>query len=102
VAESREIGVSLTPSLKVRKLQETLHAKAKRAPNYRLYALYDKVLRRDVLEYAYSCCLDNQGAAGVDGQTFANIEEYGWERWLNELTEALRQQTYRPQAVRRV
>jgi RNA-directed DNA polymerase len=94
--------VSLLPLPKVRKLQEALHAKAKRAPNYRFYALYDKVYRRDVLSYAYGCCFENQGAAGVDGQTFADIEAYGWERWVDELAEELRKQTYRPQAVRRV
>src|ERR1041385_9271620 len=97
--ESREIGVSLLPPPKVRKLQETLHAKAKSAPNYRFYALYDKVYRRDILAYAYDCCLENQGAAGVDGQTFTDIEAYGTERWLDALAETLRQQTYRPQAV---
>jgi len=78
-----------------------LHAQAKRAPNYRFYALYDKVYRRDVLSYAYGCCFENQGAAGVDGQTFDDIEAYGWERWVDELAEELRKQTYRPQAVRR-
>jgi hypothetical protein len=35
--------VSLPPPPKVQKLQETLHAKAKGAPTYRFYALYDKV-----------------------------------------------------------
>jgi RNA-directed DNA polymerase len=100
--ESREIGVSLIPPLKVQKLQETLHAKAKSAPNYRFYALYDKVWRRDVLAFAYGCCFANQGAAGVDGQSFDDIEAYGWERWVDELAEELRKQTYRPQAVRRV
>jgi RNA-directed DNA polymerase len=100
--ESREIGVSLIPPLKVQKLQATLHAKAKSAPSYRFYALYDKVWRRDVLAFAYGCCLANQGAAGVDGQTFEAIEAYGWERWVDELAEELRKQTYRPQAVRRV
>jgi RNA-directed DNA polymerase len=100
--ESRESGVSLTPPPKVRKLQETLHAKAKSASGYRFYTLYDKVSRRDVLAYAYDCCLANQGAAGVDGQTFDDIAAYGRERWLDELTEELRKQTYRPQAVRRV
>jgi RNA-directed DNA polymerase len=101
-AESREIGVSLSPPLKVRMLREALHAKAKGAPDYRFYALYDKVYRADVLAFAYACCFDNQGAAGVDGQTFADIEAYGEERWLDELAEELRKQTYRPQAVRRV
>ena len=100
--ESREIGVSLAPPFKVRKLQETLHAKAKGAPNYRFYALYDKVYRRDVLGFAYACCFANQGAAGVDGQTFEDIEAYGYERWLDELAEELKKKTYRPQAVRRV
>src|SRR5262249_19655651 len=96
------IGVSLEPPSKVGKLQETLHAKAKRSPTYRFYALYDKVYRFDVLCHAYECCLRNEGAAGVDGQTFATIREYGPVKWLRELAEELRKQTYRPQAVRRV
>jgi group II intron reverse transcriptase/maturase len=38
----------------------------------------------------------------VDGQRFADIEAYGLERWLGELTQELRNKTYRPAAVRRV
>jgi group II intron reverse transcriptase/maturase len=79
-----------------------LHAKAKRAPNYRFYALYDKVYRADVLWHAYQCCRANDGAAGVDGQTLDDIVAYGPEKWLGELAEELRKKTYRPQAVRRV
>ena len=94
--------MGLRPPEKVRKLQETLHAKAKGSPGYRFYLLYDKVYRRDVLEFAYQCCHANGGAAGVDGQTFADIEEYGVDRWLGELTEELRKKTYHPKAVRRV
>ncbi|PWT85888.1 MAG: group II intron reverse transcriptase/maturase, partial [Acidobacteria bacterium] len=94
--------MSLAPPEKVRKLQETLHAKAKRAPDYRFYALYDKVYRFDVLLHAYVRCCANEGAAGVDGQTFDDIAAYGLVRWLDELAEALRKKTYRPQAVRRV
>jgi RNA-directed DNA polymerase len=94
--------VSLTPSTSVRKLREALHAKAKKAPTYRFYALYDKLYREDILGFAYWSCLENKGAPGVDGQTFEDIEAYGYERWLDELAEELRKQTYRPQAVRRV
>ena len=94
--------MSQAPPAKVGKLQETLHAKAKRAPDYRFYALYDKVYRADVLWHTYPCCRSNDGAAGVDGQTFADIETYGLTKWLGELAETLRRKTYRPQAVRRV
>jgi group II intron reverse transcriptase/maturase len=94
--------MSLTPPPKVQKLQEALHAKAKGSPGYRFYLLYDKVYRRDVLAFAYRCCLANGGAAGVDGQTFEDIERYGVGRWLDELTEELKKKTYRPQPVRRV
>lgn len=79
-----------------------MHAKAKGSPSYRFYALYDKIYRQDVLTYAYQRCRINGGAAGVDGETFEKIKEYGEERWLDELTEELRKGTYQPQPVRRV
>jgi RNA-directed DNA polymerase len=94
--------VSLAPPPTVRKLQAALHAKAKGAPGYRFYALYDKVYRRDVLAFAFDRCRANGGAPGIDGQTFADIEAYGVDRWLDELAEDLRNKTYRPQPVRRV
>lgn len=92
----------LTPTLKVQKLQAALQAKAKSAPTYRFYALYDKLYRCDVLEHALARCRENDGAPGVDGQTFADIEAYGEEKWLGELAEELKKKTYRPQALRRV
>jgi RNA-directed DNA polymerase len=90
-----------TPS-SVQKLQKALHDKAKGSPGFRFYAVYDKVYRKDVLAWAYQCCKANGGAAGVDGQRFEDIEEYGVERWLDELAEELKNQTYRPLPVRRV
>jgi group II intron reverse transcriptase/maturase len=86
----------------VQKLRTALHAKAKGEPKFRFYALYDKVYRKDVLWTAWQRCLVNQGAAGVDGQTFADIEKYGAKKWLEELAEELKQKTYQSQAVRRV
>ena len=94
--------MSLTPPSKVGKLQTTLHTKAKNSPDYRFYALYDKIYRRDVLGFAYARCRSNRGAPGADGQSFADIEEYGVDPWLDELAEELRNETYQPQPVRRV
>jgi len=86
----------------VGKLRTALHAKAKAEPGYRFYALYDKLYRPDVLELAYKRCRANQGAAGVDHQTFVDIEAYGAGRWLRELMEELKSKTYQPRPVRRV
>jgi group II intron reverse transcriptase/maturase len=94
--------MNLVTPASVQKLQTALHAKAKGSPNFRFYSLYDKVYRKDVLEFAYECCKANGGAAGVDGQTFEDIEEYGVERWLDELAQELESRTYRPLPVRRV
>jgi group II intron reverse transcriptase/maturase len=83
-------------------LQTALHDKAKESPSFRFYALYDKVYRKDVLGFAYSCCKANGGAAGVDNQTFEDIETYGVEHWLDELAQELKSRTYQPLPVRRV
>jgi RNA-directed DNA polymerase len=93
--------MSLTTPSSVQKLQTALRAKAKEAPDFRFYALYDKVYRGDVMDHAYERCEANGGAAGVDNQTFEDIEQYGKERWLDELTQELKSRTYQPQPVRR-
>jgi RNA-directed DNA polymerase len=95
------LGNLATPA-SVQKLQMALHAKAKAAPGYRFYALYDKISRDDILAHAYAQCRSNKGAPGVDGQDFADIEAYGVRRWLGELALALREESYRPDPIRRV
>lgn len=94
--------MSLTTPASIQKLQAALHAKAKGYPAQRFHALYDKVYRKDFLTHAYHCCKANKGAAGVDNQTFEDIEAYGLDQWLEELTQQLQERTYKPQAVRRV
>ncbi len=94
--------MSLSTPESVQKLQTALHDKAKKSPDFRFYALYDKVYRKDVLTFAYEFCKANGGAAGVDSQTFEDIEAYGTERWLDELTQKLESRTYQPLPVRRV
>jgi len=95
------LGNLATPN-SVQKLQTALHAKAKAEAGYRFYALYDKIYREDILAHAYAQCRSNQGAPGVDEQDFAEVEAYGLERWLGELARALKEETYRPDPIRRV
>jgi RNA-directed DNA polymerase len=90
-----------TPST-IRGLQIKLYRKAKNEPGYRFYLLYDKVYREDVLDHAYQLAKANQGAPGVDGQSFEDIESGGLEEWLTGIREELRNKTYQPQPVRRV
>jgi len=86
----------------VRELQRTLYACAKRSPERRFHALYDRICRSDVLREAWKRVRKNRGAAGVDRLTLVDVEEYGVERMLGELQSALREGRYRPQPVRRV
>ena len=93
---------NLATPISVQKLQMALHAKAKSDAGFRFYALYDKIYREDILAHAYAQCRSNKGAPGVDGQEFADVEAYGVERWLAELAQALREESYRPDPIRRV
>ena len=101
VVKERRLGDLATPA-SVQKLQTALHAKAKTEAGYRFYALYDKIYREDILAHAYAQCRSNKGAPGVDGQNFSDVEAYGVERWLGELAKALKEETYRPDPIRRV
>lgn len=94
--------MSLETPIKIRMLQRKLYQKAKEAPSYRFYLLYDKMYREDILAHAYALVKSNQGAPGVDGQTFWGIETLGLEGWLSGIRNDLRAKTYQPQAVRRV
>src|SRR5438477_10759039 len=87
---------------RVRELQRTLYRAAKADPGRRFHALYDKVHRRDVLERAWELVRANHGAAGIDRQTIADVEEYGVDRLLDELAADLKEGRWRPFPARRV
>jgi RNA-directed DNA polymerase len=101
-ARIRGLAMSLETPEKIRSLQRKLYVKAKAEPDYRFYLLYDKVCREDILEHAYKLAKANRGAPGVDGVTFAQIEEAGVQEWLSGLRQELQEKRYKPQPVRRV
>src|ERR1700722_9613269 len=93
--------MSLETPDRIRSLQRKLYCKAKAAPAFRFYLLYDKMHRADILSHAYELARHNDGAPGVDGVSFAMIEASGTQEWLAALREDLVSKTYRPLPVRR-
>lgn len=85
----------------VRRLQNRLWTAAKQSPERRFHALYDRMWRSDVLHEAWKRIRANRGSAGLDDQTIADVEQYGVERFLEELAEVLRASEYRPSATLR-
>jgi RNA-directed DNA polymerase len=86
----------------VRRLQRKLWAAAKQSPERRFHALFDRICRGDVLVGAWERVRANEGAAGVDRQTLQQVQEYGVDRMLRELSQDLREGRYRPAPARRV
>jgi len=93
---------NLTNTDKVQELQRKLYLKAKSQPNFRFYALYDKVYRKDFLIKAWGRVKANHGAPGIDGETIEDIEEKGVAVFLKGIQEELRTRKYRPSPARRV
>ncbi|MQA90415.1 MAG: group II intron reverse transcriptase/maturase [Gemmatimonas sp.] len=85
-------------------LRQKLYLKAKREPKFRLYVLYDRIYRRDVLEAAWVLVSRNGGAPGVDGVTIEQIKDSpgGPAALVDELHQELKEKRYKPQAVLRV
>jgi len=87
----------------VQALQETLSLAANQSLDRRFGALFDKVYRDDVLWQAWRQVRANGGGPGIDGETIDYIEnEIGVMRFLHELRDELKDETYRAQPVKRV
>ena len=87
---------------KVQEFQRKLYLKAKSQPNFRFYALYDKIYRTDVLQKAWQRVRLNHGSPGIDGKTIKDIEEAGVEDFLKGIQQELKAKEYQPSPARRV
>lgn len=97
---ARDEGVS-----NLQALQRVLYRSAKQNPTRRFHALYDKLTRSDVMWQAWINVVTNRGAPGVDGVSIDAIKAGGYEgvmSFLDELSAEVKEQSYRPQPLRRV
>lgn len=92
----------MTDAERVSMLQAKLYQKAKQEREYKFYVLYDKMFIPYMLREAWKTVKGNGGSLGVDMVTIQDVEQYGVDKYLEELGEELRKQTYQPQAVKRV
>jgi group II intron reverse transcriptase/maturase len=95
-------GKEIPDTERLQTLQEKLYQKAKQEPGYRFYVLYDKTFIPYILREAWNQVRANNSAPGVDGKTVEDVESYGVEKFLQELGEELRKQSYRPQPIKRI
>lgn len=91
-----------TTSIGVQELRKRIGEKAKAEPHHRFWGLYTHVWKLDVLDEAYRLAKKNNGAPGVDGVTFSQIEAQGREEFLRALSQELQAKTYRPLPCRQV
>lgn len=86
---------------KVRNLQRALYRKSKQEKEARVYSLYDKVWRTDVLWEAWRQVKANHGAPGIDSKTIEEIVETGQEEaMIQKLQAALQAHRYQFAPVR--
>ncbi len=72
---------------RVQVYQRKLYLKAKQEKDFRFYILYDKIFLHYILTESWKQVKANGGSAGVDGVTIAQIEQYGVDKFLKELSE---------------
>jgi len=84
------------PSISLQDLRRRIHSKAKAEPEWRFWGLYVHVCKMETLEEAYKMARKNNGAPGIDGVTFEDIETRGRGAFLQEIQQELQQKTYKP------
>jgi RNA-directed DNA polymerase len=89
------------PTISLQELRRKIGHRAKSAPVHRFWGLHVHVMKLETLEAAYLTAKSNQGAPGIDGETFEGIEAQGRNQFLLELASELRTGTYDPKPYRR-
>jgi len=83
-------------SITLQELRRKIYMKAKAEPAHRFWGLYVHVSKMETLQEAYRLVKVNGGAPGIDGVTFAQIEQTGRESFIQGIQASLQDGTYQP------
>jgi RNA-directed DNA polymerase len=83
-------------SIGLQDLRRKIYLKAKSDKTWRFWGLYVHVCKMETLEQAYKNAKENDGAPGIDGVSFQDIEKVGVGGFLKQIRDELVSETYRP------
>jgi RNA-directed DNA polymerase len=83
-------------SISLQDLRRKIYLKAKSDKTWRFWGLYVHVCKMETLQQAYKDAKENDGAPGIDGVSFQDIEKAGVGNFLEQIQEELVSKTYRP------
>jgi len=83
-------------SIGLQDLRRKIYLKAKSDKTWRFWGLYVHVCKMETLQWAYRDAKQNDGAPGIDGVSFEDIEVAGVEAFLEQIQNELVCGTYRP------
>ena len=89
-------------SISLQELRRKIYRKAKTEKQWRFWGVYCHVCKKEVLREAYRLAKANDGAPGIDGKSFEDIEAEGVEGFLEGIGQELLNRTYRPLPNRKV
>ena len=91
----------IKPAIRLQDLRRKIYVKAKSEKRHRFWGMYVHVCKLETLETAYLIAKKNNGAPGIDGVSFEDIEKAGRELFLKRIQEELRTKSYKPAQNRR-
>lgn len=89
-------------SINLQELRRRIYHKAKSEPTHRFWGLFTHITNMTTLYEAYRLAKKNGGAPGIDGQSFAEVEQAGVREFLESIRAELQAGTYQPQPNRKV
>ncbi len=83
-------------SISLQVLRRKIYLKAKSDKTWRFWGLYVHVCKMETFQIAYRDAKENNGAPGIDGVTFEDIEKASVEAFLEQIRDELVSEIYRP------